>query len=203
MLFSQNRWQRLRNMLWIVINLKGNLMFAVILRARPDPLALTATMGPLIRGVVMGLVGSAFLVADAQDKALEDIADASGARLLVAGTWPEGFARAIASHKGGGLIVMDTGLMLGQDFWPVLTDMAAILGDRPAITKLPAANKIADVFRATPFSLRAMRGVPHPDQAIVMPGSIARDIARIKADPFTYPYGKSLMILPSSSLRIG
>jgi hypothetical protein len=178
-------------------------MFTVILHARPDPMALTATMGPLVRGVVMGLVGSAFLISNRANETLDEIADAAGARLLLAANWPEGFGRAVASSNGGGLIVLDTGVMLGQDFWSILADMSAFLGDRPAITHNQPQPGFLALLAQVPGYFRAARGIPHQDQAIVMPGRVAREIARLKADPFAFSYGTSLVRLPSQTMRIG
>ena len=109
-------------------------MFTAVIRARNEPLALAATLGPLVRGVVQGLVGSAILVAQEETPALREIADSAGCRILVAPTWPEGFARAVAVTGGAPLIVIDTGVMLGQEFWPLLADHMPLLGDRPAAT---------------------------------------------------------------------
>ncbi|MFN3483663.1 MAG: hypothetical protein ACK4YX_11645, partial [Rhabdaerophilum calidifontis] len=114
-------------------------MLTVIIDARPDPAALAATIAPLVRGVVEGIVGGAVLVAPAADRAVEEIADAAGCRVLVASRWPEGFARAVAGAGGSGFLLVDTGLLIGPEFWPILADRLPLLQDRPAVTR-PAAR---------------------------------------------------------------
>jgi hypothetical protein len=178
-------------------------MFTALIRAGSDPMAMTATMGPLVRGVVEGLVGTAILITPQPSRVLDEIADAAGARLFVVPSWPEGFARAVAASNGGGLLVIEAGLMLGQDFWPLIADMAPFLGDRPAVTHAPANTGFEALLDLIRRPIRVMRGVPRRDQAILMPGAVAREIARKKEDPFLHAYGRSLVTLPSVAIRVG
>ena len=170
-------------------------MFLAIIRVRPDPMALSATLGPLVRGVIEGMVGSAILVADMATPELETIADAAGCRVLVAPTWPEGFARAIAGSAGAPVIVLDTGVMLGHEFWPLLADHLPMLGDRAAVTAFTPSGFLAGVIAWFRPSLSL-------DQALIFPGSRARQIAMAGTDPWKSAEMRDALALPSRARRI-
>lgn len=170
-------------------------MFSAVIQARPAPLALAATLGPLVRGVVEGLVGSATLVAARSDPAIEEIADSAGCRVLVEAEWKDGFSRVVANAGGSPLLVMDTGLMLGQEFWPILADFLPLLGDRPAVTEREKAPSILSRIFAGSSS------APGRDQVLLLPGSVSRQIAQAKADPFTHRYA-NLARLPVMARRV-
>lgn len=174
-------------------------MFTAVIRARNEPLALAATLGPLVRGVVQGLVGSAILVAQDETPALHDIADSAGCRVLISPTWPEGFARAVAVTGGAPLIVIDTGVMLGQEFWPLLADHMPLLGDRPAVTLSAPGNT---PFGALKRLIGQIGGGVDAGSALLLPISTARMIAQAKADPFAFRYGKSLIRLNAGASRV-
>jgi hypothetical protein len=172
-----------------------HMMFSAVIKARSAPLALAATLGPLVRGVVEGLVGSATLVAARADADIEEIADSAGCRVLVEADWAEGFRRVVANAGGAPLIVMDTGLMLGQEFWPVLADSLPLLGDRPAVTEAEKpASLIARLFAGA-------SAAPGRDQVLLLPGSVSRQVAQSKADPFTFRY-PNLAHLPVKARRV-
>lgn len=170
-------------------------MFSAVIHARPAPLALAATLGPLVRGVVEGLVGSATLVVSERNADIEEIADSAGCRVLVAADWAEGFSRVVANAGGSPLLVMDTGLMLGQEFWPVLADSLPLLGDRPAATE---AEKPRSIIRRL---LAATSSAPGRDQVLLLPGSVSRQVAQMKADPFLHRYA-NLARLPVKARRV-
>lgn len=171
-------------------------MFSAVICARPQPVALGSTLGPLVRGVVEGLVGSAILVAEQPNPLIEELADEAGCRILVARDWPEGFARVVAQTGGSPLLVVDTGVMLGSEFWPVLADHLPLLGDRPAAT-LPreAPNWLSRLLK--------LGGAPlSRDAALMLPSSAARAIAQAKADPWAYRFPEKLVELPVSTRRV-
>ena len=170
-----------------------------MIRVRPDPMRLAATLSPLVRGVVEGLVGSAILVAEAASPELSDIADASGCRVLIETNWPEGFARVVASTGGAPLLLLDTGLLLGQEFWPMLADRLSLIGDRPAATDRVEAQSPAIWLRQR---LAALRGHVDADAALLLPGSAARMIAQAKGDPWQWRFGRDLVRLPVRGSRV-
>ena len=179
-------------------------MFTAVIRVRQDAsgldgLSLAATLGPLVRGVVQGVVGSALLVACSDHVDLHKIADSAGCRVVIAPTWPEGFARAVAMTGGAPLIVMDTGVMLGQEFWPVLADHLPLLNDRPAAT-LSAAS--SGLFWGLLRPFRQRNGRVEPDCALLLPISTARTIAQKKIDPWAYRYGAALVRLNVQTTRL-
>jgi hypothetical protein len=171
-------------------------MFSAVICARPHPVALGSTLGPLVRGVVEGLVGSAILVTEQVNPLIDELADEAGCRVLVARNWPEGFARLVAQTGGSPLLVVDTGVMLGSEFWPVLADYLPLLGDRPAATGSPATRGMLSRLFAI--------GQPRltRDAALMLPGSVARAIAQAKVDPWTFRFGERLVKLPVSTRRV-
>lgn len=178
-------------------------MLTAIIDVRPHPMALTATLSPLVRGVVEGLVGTAILVARRRDAEIDAIADAAGCRVLTADTWPEGFARAVTNAPGVGVLVLDTGIQLGADFWPTLADSLPAIGGRPAASRSPAPNGLASALRAALVGgLGAFRGRVGRDRALLLPPARAREIAQAKADPFAVPFGKSLVRLQAGVSRV-
>lgn len=182
-------------------------MYAVIIRARPESLALAATLAPLVRGVVEGLVTSAVLVADSDGGDVADIADAAGCRILVAADWKEGFARAVALGCEGGVLVLDTGILLPQEFWPVLTEHRPLIVDRPAATRSARRRGLLHLMRKIRDWLipdvSELGGIADTDRALLLPASLTRDIARKGADPFAYAFGKDLLRLDIKVKRIG
>jgi hypothetical protein len=156
-------------------------MFTAVVRARNEPMALAATLGPLVRGVVQGLVGSAILVAPTASEDIAEISDAAGCRLLIEPDWAEGFARAVSLSAGRPLIIIDSGSVIGEGFWEALADQTPLIGDRPAVTR-PAAGvgTLARFARLLP-GLAPKLG---PERALLVPGSRAREIARARLDPW-------------------
>lgn len=174
-------------------------MFYVVIQARPVPVALASTIGPLVRGVVEGLVGTAVMVTPVRDETIDEIADSAGCRVLVATDWRDGFARAVASSGGAPLLVIDTGVMLGPEFWPILADSLPLLGDRPAATSPIRQNRLADILAMRRF--RGIRPVSR-DQVLLLPGSLARTLAAAKVDPWEYQFDQRLEILPVTAKRL-
>lgn len=171
-------------------------MFYAVIHARSAPTLLAATLGPLVRGVVEGLIGSALLVAPERDAAIEEIADAAGCRVLISPDWREGFARTVAISAGSPLLIVDTGVMLGPEFWPLLADALPILGDRAAATAPPRSGRLAALF-----SMRRSRRVSR-DQVLLLPGSLARSLAQAKSDPWLHHFDSRLEMLPVAARRI-
>lgn len=174
-------------------------MFYAVIHARPAPMALAATLGPLVRGVVEGLVGSALMVTPERNDEIDEIADSAGCRVLVSSDWAEGFARAVAKSGGAPLLVVDTGVMLGQEFWPILADNLPMLGDRPAATAPVRASRLSEILTMRAF--RRSRAVSR-DQVLLLPGSFARSLAQSKSDPWLHRFDDRLEILPVSTRRV-
>ena len=168
-------------------------MLSIVVDADAAPLALSATLSPLVRGVVEGLVGGATLIARAENEDLSSIADASGCRLLVSPSFAEGFARAMTYTSGSGVLVMQAGVQVGPDFWPVLADILPVLGRSPAVTQVQGGLLAR---------LRLMGGRVSRDQALLLPGALAREIGLDKIDPFTRAYGKTLVTLRAEARRV-
>jgi hypothetical protein len=174
-------------------------MFHAVIHARPAPMPLAATLGPLVRGVVEGLVGSAMMVTASPSDDIDEIADSAGCRVLVSPDWAEGFARAVAISAGAPLLVVDTGVILGQEFWPVLADSLPMLADRPATTAPPRSSRLSEILTMRAF--RRSRVVSR-DQVLLLPGSFARALAQSKSDPWLHRFNERLEILPVSTKRV-
>jgi hypothetical protein len=168
-------------------------MLSIVVDADAAPLALSATLSPLVRGVVEGLVGSATLIARAEHEDVSAIADGSGCRLLISPTFAEGFARAMTYTSGSGVLVMDAGVQVGPEFWPVLADILPVLGQNPAVTQFQGGLLAR---------LRLLGGRVSRDQALLLPGPLAREIGLDKSDPFTRAYGKKLVTLRAEARRV-
>lgn len=182
-------------------------MYAVVIRARPQSLALAATLAPLVRGVVEGLVGTAVLVAEQEDSDIREIADAAGCRIITAASWPEGFARAVAQGNGDGVLVMDTGILLPQDFWAILMDHLPLLTDRPGATRSARRRGLLHLMRKIRDwiipDLSELGGIADADRALLIPPALARLIAQKQADPFTHAFGRDLLRLGVKVSRVG
>lgn len=177
-------------------------MLAAVIDARPEPMALTATLGPLVRGVIEGLIGSAILVVRARTSEIDQIADAAGCRVLVAEEWREGFARAVNNVPGLGILVLDTGLLVGPDFWPLLGDTLPMIGQRPAATEPAIRAGIGSPLRLAGRFWNKATGQVDRDTALLLPPSRAREIAQAKADPYALRYGKELVRLSANVTRV-
>lgn len=177
-------------------------MLTAVIDVRQEPLALTATLGPLVRGVVEGLVGTAVLVAREESDDLSSIADAAGCRVLIADSWREGFARAVVNAPGVGILVLDTGVQIGPDFWPLLADKLPVLGNRPAATEPASRPGFASPIRAAGDFFNALTGRTNRDAVLLLPPGRAREIAQGKLDPFAVHYGKALVRLRASVTRV-
>lgn len=177
-------------------------MLTAVIDVRSEPIQLTATLGPLVRGVVEGLVGTAMLVARHPNDDIASIADAAGCRILLAETWAEGFARAVTNAPGAGILVIDAGLQLGPDFWPLLTDKLPVLGNRPAATEPATRAGFTSPMRVIGDAFNQMTGRVTRDSALLLPPSRARELAQAKADPFAQRYGQMLVRLKASVTRV-
>jgi hypothetical protein len=85
--------------------------------------------------------------------------------------------------------------MLGQEFWPVLADSLPLLGNRPAVTEAERPRSLLSRIFA------AASSVPGRDQVLLLPGSVSRHLAQLKADPFTHRYA-NLARLPAAARRV-
>lgn len=177
-------------------------MLTAVIDVRPEPLALSATLGPLVRGVVEGLVGTAILVSRSENADIATIADAAGCRVLVADTWHEGFARAVTNAPGAAILLLDTGIQLGPDFWPLLADSLPSLGNRPAATEPARRIGFASPLRALGNVCNRFAGRINRDSALLLPPSRAREIAQAKSDPFAVRYGQTLVHLRAGVTRV-
>ena len=177
-------------------------MLTAIIDVRLEPLALTATLGPLVRGVVEGLVGTAILVSRTEDADLAGIADSAGCRVIIAQSWREGFARAVTNSPGAGILVLDTGIQLGPEFWPLLSDKLPILGNRPAATEPATRAGLASPLRFMRDAFNGATGRINRDCVLLLPPSRAREIIQAKADPFAMRYGSALVRLRASATRV-
>lgn len=169
-------------------------MLSIVIDAEGPPLALSATLSPLVRGVVEGIVGSATLVARAETSDISSIADASGCRLLISPSFAEGFARAMTYTGGSGVLVLSAGVQVGPDFWPVLADHLPVLGQNPAVTQVTKVSLLQ--------WLKALRGAVTREQALLLPPMLAREVGLEKLDPFARRYGKALVRLPVQARRL-
>lgn len=176
-------------------------MLTAVIDSRSGPVALASTLGPLVRGVVEGMIGTAVIVSPEADHDTVSIADSSGCRVLAEPRWADGFARAVTNAPGLGMIVLEAGLMLGPDFWPLLADTLPALGNRPAVT-LPADGG-GWLGR---LGLPGLIGLPgrrvSRESALLLPPSLARRIAQAKDDPFRIRYGKDCATLRSTATRV-
>ncbi len=177
-------------------------MLTAVIDVRLEPLALAATLGPLVRGVVEGLVGTAVLVSRVENADVAAIAAAAGCRVIVAGSWRDGFARAVTNSPGAGLLVLDTGIQLGPEFWPLLSDKLPILGNRPAATEPATRAGLASPARIIGNFFNAVTGRINRDCALLLPPSRAREIAQARLDPFAVRYGKALVRLKAGVTRV-
>lgn len=177
-------------------------MLIAIIDTRDNPAETGATLGPLVRGVVEGVIGSAVLIVSRRDPVMDELADAAGCRVIVAASWAEGFARAVAGAGNAGTLVLDAGIRLPSEFWPVLVDALPVLGSRPAATRADEPGGLAWLVAqiSAPFSPK--RGRVGRDHAILLPPSRARELAAIKADPFAIRYGKALVSLETRAARV-
>lgn len=173
-------------------------MLTAVIDSRSGPMALASTLGPLVRGVVEGMIGTAVIVSPSADPDTTSISDSSGCRILTEPVWSDGFARAVTNAPGLGILVLEAGLMLGPDFWPLLADTLPVLGNRPAAT-LPAdgGGWIGRLGLAGMLKGRVSR-----ESALLLPPSRARQIAQAKEDPFAVRYGKECVVLRSTATRV-
>lgn len=169
-------------------------MLIAVIDSRSGPLALASTLGPLVRGVVEGMIGTAVIVAPEADHDIVSIADSSGCRVLAEPQWADGFARAVTNAPGLGILVLEAGLMVGPDFWPLLADTLPVLGNRPAAT-LPADG--GGLLARMGLGARVSR-----ESALLLPPSWARRISQAKEDPFRVRYGKECVPLRSTPTRV-
>ena len=176
-------------------------MFGVVVRASSDPVALAATLSPLVRGVIEGLVRSVWIVTEAAREDDREIADAAGCRLLVepAG-WARGFARAVTNSGGAPLLVLESGVLLGPEFWAVLGERRPVLGNRPG--RVPPEGDDGAVARVASALRRAGGAGLRPDTALILPPPLAREIAQAGGDPWRWRYGSSLQVLPVRTRRL-
>lgn len=169
-------------------------MLSIIVDADASPLALSATLSPLVRGVIEGLVGSATVLARSQTQDITTIADATGCRLLISPTFEEGFARAMTYTGGAGVLLLTAGVQVGPDFWPILADHLPLLGQNPAVTQRVGGGLLA--------RLKAVGGRVSRDQALLLPPALAREIGLAKADPFARRYGEALVTLRAEARKL-
>ncbi|HUN13013.1 MAG TPA: hypothetical protein PLE50_12200 [Rhabdaerophilum sp.] len=172
-------------------------MLIAVIDSRSGPMALASTLGPLVRGVVEGMIGTAVIVSPEADPDTVSIADSSGCRVLAEPNWTDGFARAVTNAQGIGVLVLESGLMMGPDFWPILADTLPVLGNRPAAT-LPADG--GGLWAR--LGLNRLGGRVSRDSALLLPPSRARKIAQEREDPFRVRYGKECVSLRSAATRV-
>jgi hypothetical protein len=113
-------------------------MISVVVFAQGSVDALAATLGALVAGVADGLIGDAVIVVASPDPAIAQVADAVGARLLVAEDDP--WRRAVPLARGDWILFLEAGDVPGEGWIRILERFVALsppdqrfgrLGDRP------------------------------------------------------------------------
>lgn len=140
-------------------------MVTVIVRGGDAPEALARALGPLVAGVVAGLVAEVLVVAAPAATEVARLTEGSGAELVASESWQDGLAAAVRRARQSRLLVLDAGVILGEGFWAELAEHG-----EDAATALVTTPRDAPVL----FALRqriTRRAVP--DQAVVLPGRMA------------------------------
>ncbi|MBZ6075969.1 hypothetical protein K9B37_06660 [Microvirga sp. WGZ8] len=109
-------------------------MITVLIRVQRGPEALAVTLSALVPAVAAGLVGDAVILAAIQDEAIDRVADASGATLVVSEgrPWIEG-ARA-ARHEW--LLCLDDGDVPQEGWIRVLERFVGLGGPAGGLGRL-------------------------------------------------------------------
>jgi hypothetical protein len=99
-------------------------MISAVVFAQSSVDALAATLGALVAGVADGLIGDAVIVTASPDPAVAQVADAVGARLLVAEDDP--WRRAAAMVRGDWILFLEAGDVPGEGWIRVLERFVAL-----------------------------------------------------------------------------
>lgn len=135
-------------------------MITAIIRSETGARALVRTLAPLVRGVVEGVLGAVLIGARPTDAESRLIGEESGARVLETGNWRDALALAAAQAPGGLLLAIDSGVVLGEAFWPEVQEALASGLDGPFVTR-PADERPADRL------MRRLSGRITPMQAVI------------------------------------
>lgn len=154
-------------------------MLSAIVRSGAGPEALGRSLAPLVRGVVEGLVGEVVVLAAPGDADSARVAEASGASLLIAEDWGEGWARAAKLARCDRLLAIEAGVLLPEAFWPDLAERLAAGASAPLATRGAAGPFVRFMSR--------LGGRPDRGQALVLPRAL------VDGDPWLKPLRPGLM----------
>lgn len=133
-------------------------MLAVV-RMGPDARDLVFTLSSLVRGVVEGDLRSVVVAARPGDVDAVRIAEESGATLIERTSWREALAAAGDRAGDGPMLIIDSGVTLGEAFWPEVQEALAHGLTGPLVT-CTRGGLLRDLARR-------LSGRISPDQAVV------------------------------------
>jgi hypothetical protein len=92
-------------------------MISIIIRAEGSPQLLIETLNPLVSGVVQGLVGRLYIVAQPNQDEISHISEEAGAVLIEAENWEAGLQQAALDIKSEWVILVDCGIVVEPSLW--------------------------------------------------------------------------------------
>ena len=177
-------------------------MLTLVVRGGRDAAPLVETLTPLVDGVVKGLVGRLFIVAEGKATAdVERVAQEAGAAVLVAERWTQGLAEAARLSKAlpgrrSHAVVADAGVVVDDLFWPAVERFMRQTGSGDASQDIIAATRVRGGALATLVSrMRGNRRLTR-EQVAVMP------IARLGEGVWDVGHGARVLSLQSASRRL-
>lgn len=115
-------------------------MMMALVRSGNTERALLRTLASLVRGMVEGPLTEVLVAALPGDTAAAAAADASGAHLLETASWREALALVSARAGDRHLLLVESGVVLGDSFWPDLEETMARGQQGPFVTRHDRAS---------------------------------------------------------------
>ncbi|WP_349369928.1 hypothetical protein [Salinarimonas sp.] len=106
-------------------------MITALIRAGDDPRPLAATISALVAGVADGVIGDAVVIAPARAAAIEALADAAGAELVIAGAGEDPWRVGARAARRDWLFCLDAG-DVPLDGWARAVERFATAAPAPA-----------------------------------------------------------------------
>jgi hypothetical protein len=162
-------------------------MISIIIRAEGSPQLLVETLNPLVSGVVQGLVGKLYIVAQPNRDDLSHIAEEAGAIFIEAKTWDVSLMQIANNAQSDWVLLVDCGVIIEPSLWACVERHIKRGDNQIAISK----------YQASLLSpIHKIRGKITLDQVVLI------KLKAINNAIFEHSFGRKLHIMPTNTCRL-
>ncbi|WP_129158647.1 hypothetical protein [Bosea sp. Tri-44] len=153
-------------------------MITAVIRSNRDAEALAATLSVLIPAVAQGVIGHAVVIDEADDAAIERLADETGASYVRAKNG-EAWSSGVAQARGDWVILLEAGDLPEPQWTPSIERHLLTMAMRPALMPLRGMAAALREWGAVSLRSRHVRAGLLAPKTQILSGRLARAPRRL------------------------